>query len=180
MIWLEAFFEIAAPFLVLILGADFISIMNKMAKYNSCEIKKEKPWWKKVISVVFELLLYVVVFLVVVYDYSMDSGSNVEFSCSNFFMIFLLWGVVRYCVSYERSNTQWWVKFLKFLWGLLFFIVGVAFAMGLKSMARWKYDYHYPNVAFDMMLITVSLIIFFVMYFATKHIIANKNSEKKL
>lgn len=137
----------------LILGIAYIYAMKRMAHYDSCEKEKEKHWWMKSIAVIFILFTCAS---------ALGEFSNLKGFVSDSILsstllgCFSLSGVVVYCFNFKRSDSRWWVKLLKFVWGLFFFFIVICMA---GNIAREKYELMVvPGIVFTIMFIVTVVI----------------------
>lgn len=136
----------------LILGLAYIWAMKRMSQYDSCEKEKEKHWWLKAVAAILTLFIS----LVGADELLKAEGRTLGHTTGILSACLLLFGVVVYLINFKRSDSRWWSKLLKFVWGLFFF--GIGFVTAGEVAAE---DYRLmavPAIIFVVMFIIITIV----------------------
>lgn len=136
----------------LILGLAYIWAMKRMSQYDSCEREKEKHWWLKAVAAILTLFIS----LVGADELLKAEGRTLGHTTGILSACLLLFGVVVYLINFKRSDSRWWSKLLKFVWGLFFFAIGF---MTVGQVAAEDYRLMaVPAIIFVVMFIIITIV----------------------
>ena len=136
----------------LILGLAYIWAMKRMSQYDSCEREKEKHWWLKAVAAILTLFIS----LVGADELLKAEGRTLGHTTGILSACLLLFGVVVYLINFKRSDSRWWSKLLKFVWGVFFFAIGFMTAGQVAAE-----DYRLmavPAIIFVVMFIIITIV----------------------